>query len=303
MLRIAGALNAAKLVATTHRLADAPLAENMAKDCASRRARLSCGLVPKGGFRVLCRVAASAALSMLTYAALSAPNQALQPAKSGSTEAKIISAASAQPTEVKIISVPAATPAEVKILSSPPETSAHNLVTATWVLVFANAVLCLATFGGARKQSRDLKNRELAAMRREVNRAAHRVIVTATRLDQLAVHVPSVRGDLHALWGGMSAAIEGEVTAEMESRRARFKEIVDGARAIVDDDFTDMPEKKLTQYLFRLDEHEEQLEGMRDSITRELEGYESDRLILQNLGTSMAVATSARLNRLKPKTS
>jgi hypothetical protein len=212
---------------------------------------------------------------LLTCTAFSASRPA-PPPNPQPTEVKVVSVPPAQPTEVKIVSTPPAQPTEVKIVSAPLDESAHNVVTATWVLVIANGVLCIATFAGSWLQSRDTKRRDRAAMEREVNREAQRVMVTATRLDHMARQGPAVRDKLH-LWGGMSTEIQKEIIAESEKRCARLKEIVDGALVIVGCDLTAMPEKKLAQHLFRLDEHEEQLDGLRDSITKELDELQEIR--------------------------
>jgi hypothetical protein len=72
--------------------------------------------------------------------------------------------------------------------------------------------------------------------------------------------------------------------------------MVDGAFAIVSSDLPATSEKELTRHLWRLDAHEVQLEGMRDSITKELEGYDRDAVSLQQPVSAQSATVVAKLN-------
>jgi hypothetical protein len=261
----------------------------------------------QGSFRLFSRIFTATTLALLSCAALPASSQKTPPAPQP-TEVKIVSVPLLQPTEVKIVSVPAATPAEVKILSAPPDESADKLVTGTWVLVIVNVVLvlasialCVVTYCVSRNQSRDLKESDLWRMRRAANRAANQIMVMATRLDQSAAEVLAVRGDLNTLIGGVPPEVEGEIREVSACRHARLIEIVDGALAIATGSVNAMSEKELKEHLMRLDARAEQLEGMRDSINKEREGYEKDALIVQS-GTAQAALVTRRLKRPRATT-
>jgi hypothetical protein len=185
----------------------------------------------------------------------------------------------------------------------PPDESAHTMVRLTEWIVFANMALCGVTVWSTLKQGRDQKRRDLAAMRREVRRAVANVSMTATRLDQMAVEVPKVRNHLHVLFGqgGMPPTTRTETDEALATRRKRLKEIIDQSLEIVfGDGITKTPEANLTRHLWRLDAFQEQLNGMRDAITSEIEAHEREILTLRESNTTMqAAAIAARINQPK----
>jgi hypothetical protein len=233
----------------------------------------------------------AAVLALLTCATFSAPRPASGPPNPQPTEVKIISAPPAQPTEVKIISAPPATPAEVKIVSTPENPSEHALVTATWGLLIANMLLCVVTIGGSWKQGRDLRQRDRATMEREVNRAANKVMVTASRLGNIARQVPAARDLLNTLLdqGGMPQ-IEEENEERLQLRSRRLSEIEANALEIVSGNLPANTEKELTAHVRRLDSHEVQLDVMREAITEELSGYQAEILIIREQRATMRAA-------------
>lgn len=237
------------------------------------------------------------------------------------TEVKIVTVPN---TEVKPVSAPAMMPAEVKIISAPESSSEHALVTATWWLLAANMLLCLITSLLGWKQSRDMrssiqvsqsaaaaatisadaadrsanaasesvnvtKRQERAALEREVNRAAHKVIATATRLEQLALQVPVAREHLHVLCGqgGMPEQVKKQTEETLRERRKRMQEISSYAHSIASSSLAVLLENELTERLWRVDEHEVQLDVIRESITAELNGYETESMTRRQQQTLM----------------
>jgi hypothetical protein len=253
---------------------------------------------------------APAMLVLFACAAFSGSHPATPPPKPQPTEVKIVSVPATAPTEVKITSMPLAPPFDVNVKSSPPDDTASAMVQLTKWLVIANISLCVVTVGlgagtvwSTLRQSGDQKRRDLAAMRREVSRSANEVMVMATRMDQMAAQVPPTRSGLHVLIGqsGMPPAIKHEIDEALLARHSRLREMVDNAKGLAFAGLSGRSETELVANLWRLDAHEAQLDGMRDAITRELEGYDKDALALYQVGTAQAAVTAAKLNQPKVK--
>jgi hypothetical protein len=230
-------------------------------------------------------------------AAVSASHSAPTPPTPQPTEVKIISVPPAQPSEVKIVSVPVVQPTEVRVLSvppAPPDESAHSLVTVTWVLVFANIGLCALTWWGARKQSADQRMRDRRAMVREINRAAHKIMVTAERTKELASEVPTVRNHLHTVigQGGMPGEVRARTEEALRIRKEILARMIDeaGVNAVVFSDLEALSDKELAERLWKLDEFEQRLVALRDQIEHELktDKAESDMLRQQNIALKAA---------------
>jgi hypothetical protein len=239
----------------------------------------------------------AAALNLLTWPALAAPAPSAQP-----TEVKIVSVPAAQPTEVKIVSTPPASPAEVKIVSAPESPTERALVTVTWGLLIANVLLCAATFYSTDKQSKDLRLRDRRAIVREVNGVAHKVMVSATRLKQLASEVPTTRNHLHELLhqGGMPDPIKAETESLLHSRNTALDEMVETASASSAQfhDLEALSDEELSQRLWTLDVEQVRLEAMEDTITHELRKYETEISVLRQQNTTMHAATlNAQMSR------
>jgi hypothetical protein len=280
-------------------------------------------------------ISIAAVLSLLTCTAFSAPRPVSPPPNPQPTEVKIISAPPAVPTEVKIISTPPAAPAEVRIVSSPPDESARSMVRLTlWILV-ANAAVCIVTFVMGMRQSSDNKRsiavsaqaaaaaqtsadaadrsaiaasesiavtrkQERAALERELNRAAHKVIATAARIQQLASAVPVARTQLHILigQGGLPESIKLETEEQLRERRTRAEEMSVYANDIAHDDLRSIDDMLLTAKLWRIDEYQVKLDVMREEITDQLTRYETESLTRrQHKNELQAAALNAQLAR------
>jgi hypothetical protein len=236
----------------------------------------------------------------------------------------------AQPAEVKITAMPPASPADVRIVAAPENSSERSLVRATWWLILANMLLCLVTFLIGRNQSRDMrssiavagqaasaaqasanaadrsansinesvdvtKRQERAAAEREVNRAAHKVMATAKRLEQLARDVAVARTQLSVLagQGGLPPTLQPEFTRTLEERVGAIAKMSAVAGALVEKGPTGVSDSDLTASLWRLDEHQVQLDAMRETITDELNRYEGESLTLRQQRTALQAATLA----------
>lgn len=285
------------------------------------------------------QIVLAAILTSPAGAAFSASHP-VPPADPKPIEVKIISVPPAQPTEVKIVSAPAAVPAEVKITSTPPDESARAMARYTLYIVIANIGLCMLTFAfgvtqrgdnkksiavseraaeaastsaAAAERSANVANefmavsrrQERAAGERELNRAAHRVRATATRLEQLASAVIPARTSLHILigQGGLPPQLKEESERTLADRRARVQEMSAVALDIIVDDITSISDSLLTSKTWRLDEYQVQLEVMRESITEELTRYENESLTRRQQATAMrAAALNAQMQPQPPKT-
>jgi hypothetical protein len=249
------------------------------------------------------------ALTLVTSIAFSADHSA--PSTKPPTEVKIVSmppSPAAQPSEMRIISMPAQPPAEVKVVSIPPDESTHNLVTATWGLLFATVVLAVATFLGSWWQSRDTRRRDRAAMLREVSRAAHKVMTEATRVEQIAERVLPARARLWSLRHDAPLPDnpkdeEGE--KDLAARRAELKKMVSEANFVVTDGpdamspLLTLSDRELTQRLWNLDRLQVQLEAVRDAIAEELHRYDTESTRLRQHATTMRAAYASRVDSLR----
>jgi hypothetical protein len=283
------------------------------------------------------RISSAAILLLLTCAALSAPRPSSPPPNPQPTEVKVISVPPVQPTEVKIISTPPATPTEVKIVATPPDESARALVRWTLGIVVSNAVLCIVTFYMGMRQSGDnersigvsaqaaaaanvsaqaadrsanaagesiagARRQERAALERELNRVAHKVVGTAKRLVRLASTVPMARTQLHILCGqgGMPAQIKEETDKTLSDRRASMDEMSAYANDITRDSLRTLDDDVLTVKLWRMDEYQVKLEVLREEITDELTRYETESTTRRQQQTLMHAGVLA--GRPPPKT-
>ena len=249
------------------------------------------------------------AVTLFTGNALSAEHSV--PPTKPPVEVKIVSvppAPPAQPTEVKIVSMPATPPPQVKVVL-PEDDAARNLVRVTWGLLIANVLLCAATFGGSWWQSRDTKRRDRAAMMREVSRTAHKVMTEATRVDQMAVLIPTARTQLHVLLGqgGLPPQLKEATDKTLTERRAALSNMVDKAGFVVPAEpnavspLLALSDSELTARLWELDKLQVQLEAMRDAITEELGRYETESATLRQQRTAMQAASLAGRLPLKTK--
>jgi hypothetical protein len=272
-------------------------------------------------------IVAPAVLVLFACNAFSGPRPAITPPKPQPTEVKIVSVPAAVPTDVKIISTPPASPAEVRVVSTPPDESSRAMVRLTLWILIANAALCIVTFVMGMRQSGDngrsiavsaqaaesastsaaaadrsanaahesidvARRQERGALERELNRAAHKVMATVTRLEQLASSVPVARTSLHILCGqmGMPDQIREQTERTLQERRAQMQEMSAVANDITIDDVGSMTYTLLTTKLWRLDEYQVKLDVMREAITAELNSYESESLTRRQHRTTMEAA-------------
>jgi hypothetical protein len=240
---------------------------------------------------MLRRSFAAAILALLGCIAHSAPS----PKPPQPTEVKIISVPPTQPTEVKIVSTPPATPTEVKITSAPVDESAHELVTGTWVLVGANVVLCLATFGGSLLQSRDLRLRDRAAVEREIKRGAQRNLSVSIWLHQMALEIPALVSRIHRL--SVNREVPEEIARDVEytlkKRQKRLSEITDVSLEITSKhvlNFEEISDKAARTLLGTVDLNDVELETIRDEITNDRARFEREISSLLDNITAMQAA-------------
>jgi hypothetical protein len=142
-------------------------------------------------------------------------------------------------------------------------------------------------------------------MMREVSRAAHKVMVTVTRLQDLAKAVPTARTQLHILCGqgGLPPEVKEQTEKELQGRLDSLKGWNDEASFVVTDQTDAMApilrlsDKELAARLWRLDMLQVRLDGMREDITKELEGYETESATRRHQRTALQAASlSARLS-------
>ena len=285
----------------------------------------------QGGYRTFRAIGLVVLSALLTNVALPASDPLTSPRSNPlPSDSIVIPAPAARPIDAKTISAPPIAPTEVKIVSAPPDESERAMVQLTlWILV-ANAVLCLVTFIIGMRQSGDAKrfigvSAQAAAaastaadaardsvevtqrlaraqMVREVNRAAHKVTVTATRLQLLASEVPPARNHLHVLHqqGGMPAETKRDTESTLLARHTALDGMVSTAsiNSVRFSDVGALSDKELAERLWGLDEQQVRLEAMEDTITRELHKYESESLTIRQQNTAMqAAALNAQLSK------
>jgi hypothetical protein len=246
----------------------------------------------KNASRVVRRSFAAALLMLLGCAAFSAPPKAL-PAQQP-IEVKIVSVPPSQAAEVKIVSMPPAVPAEIKI-TPPVDESAGKLVTATWVLVIANVVLCLATFGGSLLQSRDVRRRDRAAMEREIKRGAQRNLSVSIWLHQMALEIPALVSRIHRL--SVNTEVPEEIARDVEhtlkNRQKRLSQITDVSLEITSKhvlNFEEISDKAARTLLGTVDLNDVELETIRDEITTDRARFEREISSLLDNITAMQAA-------------
>ena len=216
----------------------------------------------------------------------------------------------AQPVEVKVTAMPVVQPPQVTV-NVPKDESAAGLARATWGLLIATVVLALATFCVAWWQSRDTKRRDRDAMTREVSCAAHKVMVTVTRLQELAKAVPTTRTQLHILGGqgGLPPGVKEQTEKDLLGRLDSLNGWNDEASFVVTDQpdamapILRLSDKALATRLWRLDTLQVRLDGMREDITKELERYETESATRRQQQTALQAASlNAHLSKpLKSK--
>ena len=201
-----------------------------------------------------------------------------------------------QPLAVEMTQPPQ--PVVVKVISAPVDTTAQRLVIATWVLVVANAALCLVTFFGARKQSQDMRDsiavaRQAAdaagraadaanqsaqlsarerreALERETNLAAHRVTQTASIVKELAVGLLPTYQESFGAAGRQGVDPRTEPVRIQAEKRVEFaKEQSDAAQGLLDAEFARKSEDELVRELRRLDASLVRLEAIKEEIAVE----------------------------------
>ncbi len=101
---------------------------------------------------------------------------------------------------------------------------------------------------------------------RFTSRRAHKVMATAQRLELLAKAVPPARTQLHVLagQGGLPPALKEQTDKALEERLGRLREMSAAAHAVVAEGLESLSDKKVTSRLWRLDEHQVQLDVMRE---------------------------------------
>ncbi len=234
---------------------------------------------------------------VLALATWNAPAET--PTKKGPTEVKVVSLPTpAQPTEVKVVSLPAPPPPQVNV-TVPKDDSTRRLVNATWGLLVANVLLCGVTVWFGLKQGWDTRRRDRDTMLREVGRAAHKVLADATRVEQLARQVPTTRTQMHVLMhqGGLPPEIKAETDATPMTRASSLRVMVEDTMPLVpvlpntDSPLAALSDKALANHLWRLDARQVSIDTMRDSISEELDRYQTEIATLRDQRTTLQAAS------------
>lgn len=226
------------------------------------------------------------------------------------SEARLTSiSAKSRPMDVKVISMPRMAAPQVTV-KMPRDRAAKQLVDVTWGLVFITGFLVAATLKVGKSQMEDIGRRERAVMMRESNRLAHKVMVEATRVEQLARQVPTARTQMYSLAGqsGMPPPIAEMVNSDLTARVNALENMVKDASFVLrDPGMTTSPleklsDEELTQKLWYLDTLIVRLDAMREAIAEELERYERESATLRrNRNEIEAAALAGRMSQA-PKT-
>lgn len=220
------------------------------------------------------------------------PAQAAQPIPAKSQPAPAQAAeipAKASPAQAL---VPPAQPIAVRIVSAPDSES--GLVTVTWILVGANALLCLITWFMARRSLQLTARQQREALIREVNVVANRAAVASSRVGQLAATLPDATLQLLRL-SGQHQGMEDNHPSKVETRKRseRTEKISEDAIGVLNSKLKEKSDEELAATLRRMDGHVVHLEGMKEAVSADLARVESESRArrAENAETRLAPAT------------
>ena len=163
------------------------------------------------------------------------------------------------------------------------------------VSVFA-ALAAWRSASSAGEATRLTVRQQRNALMREINIIANRAAVTATQVSQLAVTLVPARTQLAILYGQGSlhpatlAPIQDKVTEVSE----RAKQISDDANAVLFSRLESKSDEELAAELRRMDGRVVQLEAMKEEISKELAGIESDARERRAENTALRAAVVVR---------
>jgi hypothetical protein len=142
-----------------------------------------------------------------------------------------------------------------------------------------------ATRQGARQQ-RD-------GLMRETNLAANRVVVRGNRVIQLAAALPVAYQQLMALSGRTLAAADNVVQAKSAQQRARAQQACDAAKAVLDSPLAKESDAELADALTLMDGYLVELDGTKEALSAELDGYAEDGRIRRETDAKLRAAVIA----------
>jgi len=200
--------------------------------------------------------------------------------------------------------VPSGQPIQVAIVRAPDAGSDWDLAIATWALALGTVGLCVITGLGVRKQGRDMlrsveaaeasaaaagKSATAAAdaveaaarqrrddLERAVNVAAHRVITTAARVNELAKEIPASAKALFALAGHHDVVAKAApYERDMKLRQEAATEAVTAGSILLGTLERKPSDAELTGGLRDMDRRLVAVEMMKEDITRKLESLNS----------------------------
>ena len=136
-------------------------------------------------------------------------------------------------------------------------------------------------------------------MMREANHAAHKIMVEAKRVEQLAREVPVVRTQMHVMarQGGMPPQVAEMVNRDLRDRVDTLEKMISAAGFVLPDaGQTESPlfklsDKQLSEKLWHLDSLQVRLDTMRDAIIEELDRFEKETAMLRRNRTEMMAAS------------
>jgi hypothetical protein len=200
-------------------------------------------------------------------------------------------------------------PMDIRIVSQPVDETNRGMLSATWILVIANAFLCGLTYVAGRNQSKDMRDSiavaekaanaasrsadasvrssdaanaaaQLAArqrremLERETNIVAHRVATAAHRVEELV----TLRIDLsHQIFMNFDSSPEKQ---NLDKIMARKQEAADGADGVLTSNFGAKSDEGLAGELRRLDQHLVTLEALKEQLSDEI--LDLRRIIREN---------------------
>jgi hypothetical protein len=217
----------------------------------------------------------------------------------------------------------ASLPADIRIVSMPEDETNRGLLSATWIMVIANILLCGVTWIAARSQSKDMRDSiavsekaadaagrsadaagrssdaasasaQLAArqkremLERETNIVAHRVATIANRVTELA-----------SLRIGLSNQIFRDFDSMPEKQKvdeilARTKEAAARASAVLESNFAPKPDEVIGGELRQLDQYLVRLEAFKEQLADE--NFDLRRVIRENQESARRFQDQAERN-------
>lgn len=155
----------------------------------------------------------------------------------------------------------------------------------------------------AAKQIEQAARQQRETSLREANALAHRAAVTGTRVAQMAEEVPALYTQVCVLAGARSQATgPNAIQAKADQRSARARRISEealSAKATLEGSISDA---ELAAIVRQMDEFLIELDTMKETVSKELDEYASERRMLREQNAARMTALGGRVVPPLPRT-